>query len=223
MQSQNPSQPVRRPIAARDTRWARGLSRACVRLGLTPNAISLLGFVFSLAAGVLLLFSPEVGDISRAAMLLGAAVLIQFRLLCNMIDGMVAIEGGKQSAAGPIFNELPDRFSDAVTLIGVGAAIPHFDGGITLAWLAALLAIITAYVRSLGASEGTPQHFFGPMAKQQRMALVTLACVIACFEPMWDGGGEVFAVTLGIIILGCAVTIARRTRRIIADLNEAQP
>jgi hypothetical protein len=55
------------------------------------------------------------------------------------------------------------------------------------------------------------------------MALTTLACIVASFEPLWHGDGEVFAVTLVIIILGCAVTIARRTRRIIADLSRAAP
>jgi len=41
--------------------------------------------------------------------------------------------------------------------------------------LAAALAILTAYVRVLGVSVGTPQYYLGPMAKQHRMAALTAA------------------------------------------------
>src|SRR5438105_2817615 len=45
---------------------------------------------------------------------LTAAGCIQLRLLCNLLDGMVAIEGGFRSRSGEVFNELPDRVSDVV-------------------------------------------------------------------------------------------------------------
>ena len=190
-----------------------------MRLRLTPNAISLLGVIFSLGGALLLLFVSDMSGAARVLMLLGAAACIQLRLLCNMIDGMVAIEGGQQSPAGAIFNELPDRFSDVVTLAAAGLVVREPGWGEALGWLAAVLAVLTAYVRALGASKGTPEYFLGPMAKQQRMAIVTASCIVACFEPWWNGRGEVFAAALTIIIVGCAWTIVRRTWRIISDLS----
>src|SRR5439155_1544730 len=82
---------------------------------------------------------------------------IQLRLLCNLLDGMVAIEGGLQSKSGDVFNEVPDRVSDALILLGAGYATAPALG---LAWAgalgsaAALLAVLTAYVRALGATVG---------------------------------------------------------------------
>ena len=43
-----------------------------------------------------------------------------------------------------------------------------------LGWAAAVLAVLTAYVRVLGGSLGLTQHFIGPMAKQHRMFTLTL-------------------------------------------------
>ena len=47
-------------------------------------------------------------------------VCMQSRLLCNLFDGMVAIEGGKKSANGDLYNDMPDRFADALFIIPIG-------------------------------------------------------------------------------------------------------
>src|SRR6266576_3410050 len=57
-----------------------------------------------------------------------------------------------------------------LTLVCAGVV----EGG----WLAAVLAVITAYVRALGTSAGASPYFLGPMAKPHRMAVMTAACLI---------------------------------------------
>src|SRR6202007_481408 len=96
-------------------------------------------------------------------------------LLANVVDGLVAIEGGKRSALGDLWNELPDRLTDSIILVSLGVAF----GAAWLGWLGALLALATAYVRVLGGALGQVQRFSGPMAKPQRMFVATLALVPA--------------------------------------------
>lgn len=139
---------------------------------------------------------------------------MQLRLLCNLFDGMVAIEGGFKTKAGELFNELPDRFSDAFIFIGSAYSVPQFAWTRELGWAVAVLGLITAYTRALGASMGTGQHFLGPMAKQQRMAVMTLACLVAALGPIWPGAAHLLPVALALIALGCLLTIFRRCRRI---------
>jgi hypothetical protein len=79
---------------------------------------------------------------------------------------------------------------------------------------------MTAYVRSLGASAGASQQFCGPMAKQQRMALVTAASVVAAVIGWHNGSFPVLGWTLGLISAGCIITIFRRTCRIIGELEK---
>ena len=91
---------------------------------------------------------------------------------------MVAVEGGKKSALGPLYNEFPDRIADSLLIVALGYAI----GWPSLGWFGALAAALTAYIRVFGGSLGLPQDFRGPMAKQQRMAALTLACVVGAAE-----------------------------------------
>ena len=115
-------------------------------------------------------------------MLVLAVAGIQGRLLCNMLDGMVAIEGGRQTKSGEIFNDLPDRVADAVIFVCAGYAAREHPFGVELGYIAAILAVFTAYVRMLGGASGLKQSFIGPMAKQHRMFTLTLACVLSIFE-----------------------------------------
>ncbi len=161
----------RRPLASRDTRWARRIASMLARSSVTPNQISSISIVFA-ALGAIALVD------ARPLALVGAAIGVQLRLLCNLIDGMVAIEGGKQSATGALYNEFPDRIADSLLLVALGYAC----GVPWLGWLAALMAALTAYVRATGGALGLAQDFRGPMAKPQRMAVLTVACLAGAAE-----------------------------------------
>jgi phosphatidylglycerophosphate synthase len=175
--------------------------------------------VFATAAGVCLCWTARADGFIRQALFLATAACIQLRLLSNMLDGLVAIEGGRRTPSGEIFNDMPDRFADVVILVGAGYSIAAFNWGRDLGWLAAVLAVMTAYIRLLGGSMGVPQYFLGPMAKPQRMALLTGACVLAMFEDYLGLRGQVIALALVIMVAGMLVTCARRTARIASDLK----
>jgi len=152
---------------------------------------------------------------ARPLALVGAAIAVQLRLLCNLIDGMVAIEGGKQSPVGALYNEFPDRIADSLLLVALGYAC----GVPWLGWLAALLAALTAYVRATGGALALAQDFRGPMAKPHRMAVLTLACVIGAAEMQWNGTRYALLVAAIVIAAGSALTCATRTRAIARALR----
>ena len=189
----------RRPLKSRSTRWAGAATRAVLATGLTANQISFLGIVIAVLGAWALLEAP-----TRPLLFLAAAACIQLRLFANMLDGLVAVEGGRGGPTGAIWNEFPDRIEDSLFLIAAGyaAELPW------LGWLCALLAAVCAYVRLLGGTLGQPQDFTGPMAKPHRMAALTVGCLIAA---IWFGGLQV---ALGVIAAGTAGTIARRLLRL---------
>ncbi len=153
----------------------------------------------------------------RRALLLGAAACVQLRLVCNLLDGMVAVEGGLKGATGDLWNEAPDRVADSLFLVGAGYAVPGLAWAPALGWAAALAAMATAYVRALAASLGLPQDFRGPMAKPHRMATLTAALVLAALAP-WTALREgALPVALGLILVGALLTVLRRLSRA-ADL-----
>ncbi len=216
----------RRYLKTRENPWAQALARKVGKLGITPNAISVLSIFCSLL-GAACLMTASLACCKGSATLLwfGAATGIQLRLLCNLLDGMVAIEGGKKSAVGALYNEVPDRIADAVLLIAAGYCNDWVVKiwGIPLGWLAAVLAFMTAYIRVLGGTLVGTQSFIGPMAKQHRMALLTLACFGSIAE-LWlrqDGKAEeVMRYALAIMVLGLLITCWRRLALISRELKQ---
>lgn len=186
---------------------------------MRPNGISISGVAIAFATGVALAISAERTPHVRALLLLAAAVGVQLRLLCNLLDGMLAVEGGLKSKTGDIFNEMPDRIADVFILVGAGYSIRHLPHGVTLGWAAALVAVFTAYVRQMGGALGVTQHFIGPMAKQHRMFTLTVACVIAAIEAMLTLAPRAMFAGLTLIIVGSVVTAVRRTRRIVSEME----
>jgi len=202
----------RRPLKARGTAWARLATRLLLRSRISADQISLLGILFSLVGAWAYVAAP-----GRPWLLLAAALCIQLRLLCNLFDGLVAVEGGRKSPYGPLFNEAPDRIEDSLFLIAAGYAV----GLLWLGLLAALLACLTAYLRALGGSFGFPQDFGGPMAKQHRMAALTLGSIAAFAEALVRGSSHALALALWLIVAGAALTAARRAWRIAGQLRAA--
>jgi phosphatidylglycerophosphate synthase len=217
----------RRPIAARELAIFQKLANVIANLGVSPNAISIAGMIAAMVGGAALsatsLQSPYV-----RLLWLAAAVLVQLRLLANMLDGMVAIRRNLASPLGELYNEAPDRISDAAVLIGAGYAA---GGHPLLGLAAALAAVFTAYVRSMVKSAGAPQDFCGPMAKQQRMFTITLlalygAAAPLAWQPQWTIASEEFglaSVVLALVLIGSIFTAIRRLVRAARHLTQKRP
>ena len=205
----------RRPIASRGRPLWRRAAGALARGGVSPNTISVVGMIAGVLAGVVLALTARYPEFSRHLFVAGA-LLVQARLLCNMLDGMVAIETATASPVGELYNEVPDRVSDAATLVGLGYAI---GGAPVLGWLAAICALFVAYVRTAARVAGAPQDYSGPMAKQHRMFTVTVAALYcaaapAAWQPEWnDVAWGVPALALAVICAGSVITALRRLYR----------
>lgn len=201
----------RRPIKTRSAGWARHITDILVKRDISPNQISVASIVFALVGIVALnIDNGVIGSIL-------CAIGIQLRLLCNLFDGMVAIEGGKKSAIGSLYNEFPDRVADSLLLVGLGYAIGYSE----LGWFAALAAALTAYVRVFGGSIGLKQSFIGPMAKQHRMALMTAGLLLNVVEASLNGSHYLLLITLIIIAAGSVTTCVTRTLEISKQLKGA--
>src|SRR5213592_2625338 len=205
----------RRPIATRNRKWAQDATAWLVSRNVSPNAISIAGMCACIIGGIALGLTSIVDY--RILWLIGA-LGAQLRLTANMLDGMVAIASRRASKEGELYNEIPDRVSDAAVFIGAGFA---WGGNVTLGYIATILAIFTAYVRAAGKIAGAPNEFCGPMAKQHRMLVITLICVYAAITPRsWqmiafnDLQIGLMSLGLAVIVVGSVITVIRRVARI---------
>jgi len=205
----------RRPLASRQTGWAHSITARLAKTAITPNQISIGSMIAAAIAGACFWASGGADGAVRILLLLLAVVFCQLRLLCNLFDGMVAVEAGKHSADGAAWNEFPDRIADILILVGCGAAA--FNPA--LGWAAATFAVFTAYVRELGVANNLPADFSGPMAKQHRMFVLTIGAILAVFDPLWNEGSSVLLIALWIVAIGSVITGVRRLHRLLQAMN----
>ncbi len=205
----NKETPNRRPLTSRSSSWAIFLANALIRARASPNTISVVSVFFASLGAYLLVCMPTVGG------LLGAAACVQLRLLCNLLDGMVAIEGKLQSPTGALYNEIPDRIADSLFIVAVGYAIDESAVG----WYGALAAAVTAYIRVLGGALGLKQDFRGPLSKPHRMAVVTAGCVLGAIELRLVGSHWILTASAWIIAVGSTITCGTRALAIARQLR----
>jgi phosphatidylglycerophosphate synthase len=204
----------RRPLKSRSSSWASAASRALLKAGVKPNQVSVMSVVFAAggAAGLLLVPWPWLAWALCAAG-------IQLRLLCNLMDGMLAVEGGLRSPNGDLYNEFPDRLADVAVLAAMGLAAGTRAAEI-LGWTAACGALCTAWIRSHGSSLTGRHDFRGPMAKQHRMALATALCVIAAVLNGSPHTATVLLSGLALMNAGLVLTVVRRMTVLSQALKE---
>jgi phosphatidylglycerophosphate synthase len=209
-----PYEPVsRRPIANIFRLTANGVAHFCVRHQVDPDAISYFSILAAALAALLFWKSGE-----SAILLLFAPAFCYVRLWCNMLDGMVALASGKASWRGEILNDLPDRVSDIVIFIAVAhSRLMHP----LVAYWAAMLAVLTAYVGLLGQSVGVQREFSGTMAKPWRMVALNVGAwaTFAFSNQIQFAGLTILDWTCIVVVAGCVQTIVVRLRRIMAALR----
>ena len=122
---------------------------------------------------------------------------------------MVALASGKASKRGEILNDLPDRISDVLIFAGVAhSGLNSVSSG----YWAAIFALMTAYVGTMGQAVGARREFGGIMSKPWRMVALHIGAWIS-YLLMRQGHGirlcglTILDWTCIVIIAGCLQTI----------------
>ena len=204
----------RRSIAARSSPFFQGVSSFLAQTGVSPNAISISSVFFAVGASVSLILTTQ--SPNNRLLWLIIAICIPLRLTANMLDGMVAVDSGKMSNVGELFNEVPDRVSDVLIFVCAGYA---YGSSPPLGYGLALIALFIPYLRALGNSMGVTQLFIGPMAKSHRMFTLTGICLYNAIAPAALQVPALLMWGLAVIGFGGLVTIFRRLQKIIAAVN----
>lgn len=215
----------RRPITSRDNKLIQRIASWMAKRNFSANGISVSSVIFGACAGACLYFTKEAAGTDLVLLWVASAVFMQFRLLANLFDGMVAIESGQASPVGELFNEAPDRISDSFIFIGAGYAMGSDP---ILGYAAALMSMFVAYARTLGVTAGASQSFLGPMAKPHRMFLLTVSSFYCALTPeSWQPVHESVDVSITgwvliVIIIGGFITSIRRFNSIGSQLRSNQ-
>jgi CDP-diacylglycerol--glycerol-3-phosphate 3-phosphatidyltransferase len=181
-------------------RLVRPLEDACIRFGVSADALTLLAVAVSVAGGAAIALSPAL-----PALLLVVPVAAAARLIANLLDGGVARRTGTSSARGELLNEVGDRVSDVAFLV----APLSVDGVPPVLVVAAVVtALLASFVGVTARAAGGPRLYGGILSKPGRMAVVAVAaCVALAGDP-----AATWTAALAILALGAGLTVLARLR-----------
>lgn len=205
---------ARRPLKSRSRGWAQLLSRSLLKAGVKPNQVSAMSVVFGIGAAVSLLWPV----LPPALAWFATACCIQLRLLCNLMDGMLAVEGGLKTPNGDLYNEFPDRLADVLILASIGYA-SGTSTTVVLGWLASCGSVMTASIRMQGASLTGMHDYQGPMAKPHRMALATGSCLLMSVLALLKSSLQPMPWIFAVMVAGIVITVVRRLRTLSRALH----
>lgn len=134
--------------------------------GITPNQITVLTFLISVAYAVAMVLGQNSPWIFFAFPL-----LFLVRMALNAIDGIIAKEKNKITKLGAVLNEVCDALSDfalAAAFLFMGAVNVH------LLWAFIYLSLFVECAGAWSHSVGGRRSFAGPLGKSDRGIILTL-------------------------------------------------
>ena len=122
------------------------IARGLIRLGVTPNMITLTGCVLTMLTGFCLAMGVASGERFFYAF---AVLLLYWCAACDMLDGAVARLGGKGTEFGRFLDSTTDRVSDfslwAGLAMGFAASTPAVDAQrVYVTWISGAKHVIVA-------------------------------------------------------------------------------
>ena len=162
------------------------LARLLGRIGLTPNALTLIGFGIAVVAAWT----------ATKQWWFGAGVLVAFGAIFDLFDGALARATGRTSRFGAFMDSTFDRAGEAVVYIGVaiGLAFTTDEAPVTLGVATAITAMAAAFMvsytraksESLGFSSGSGMASVGLAPREVRTVILTIGLVAGGLIPTGD-------------------------------------
>ena len=207
-------------LRARVRGLALPIALAFGRMGLTPNALTLLGFGISVVAAI---------AASQQAWI-PAGLLVIFGGVFDLFDGALARATNTVSRLGAFLDSVFDRAGEAVLYLGIamGSLAGQFELGAILAVAAMGASFMVSYTRakseSLGFTPGTGMASVGVAPREVRLVLLTLGLLMTgalggvqlstllldLVDGFWNAGRPVLAATLGLIAVLATITTIQR-------------
>lgn len=154
-----------------------------VKLGVTPNIITIIGFLINIIAAVVFVLGADQprGDLSYVGW---GGFIILFAGLFDMIDGRLARVGKMESSFGALFDSVLDRYSELVMFLGICyylVAQNYFLSSL-FAFVAMIGSLMVSYVRARAEGLGI-ECKGGLMQRPERILLVGISAILcAVFE-----------------------------------------
>jgi phosphatidylglycerophosphate synthase len=187
----------------------RPLISRLAALGCTPNIVTSVALLISIAVGGLILRFHE-----NPHILFLLPIWLFLRMALNAIDGMMARELNMKSTLGAVLNEAGDVISDLALYLPLALVHPP-----SLWWIIAFSfgAVFTEFCGVLAQALGTKRHYEGPMGKSDRAFVVGAIGLVTALAPnVFQYWPMLFAIAAALTVLTCL----NRLKHALAELRK---
>jgi CDP-diacylglycerol--glycerol-3-phosphate 3-phosphatidyltransferase len=209
---------------------ATPIATALGRLGLTPNGLTLIGFLGTCVAAYA----------AANQRWLAAGILVLAFGIFDLFDGALARATGQTTKLGAFLDSTFDRAGEGIVYVGIaaGSAAAGFSAGPVLAGAALAASFMVSYTRakseSLGFTSGTGMAAIGIAPREVRIAILTVGLLAAgsldrlVTEPTFAPDGAMHVTTagfalgasLGLITILATITTIQRILHVRAQSRE---
>ena len=156
------------------------LVRGLIKIGFTPNLVTVTGLVLNIMVAIVFIKGAEQGNRGDLSYVGWAGALILFAGLFDMLDGQVARLGNMSSSFGALFDSVLDRYSELIMFLGICYYLVahHYFISSLAAFIAMIGSMMVSYIRARSEGLGI-QNSGGLMQRPERVILIALSA-IAC-------------------------------------------
>jgi CDP-diacylglycerol--glycerol-3-phosphate 3-phosphatidyltransferase len=163
--------------------------KVLIKLGLTPNAVTTIGFILNVGVAVIFIIGGEKGNRGDLTYIGWAGALILFAGLFDMLDGQVARLGNMKSTFGALYDSVLDRYSEQIMFLGICYYLVahHYFLSSIFAFIALMGSMMVSYVRARAEGLGI-ECSGGLMQRPERVVTIGLCAIFCGITSLYIGG-----------------------------------
>jgi CDP-diacylglycerol---glycerol-3-phosphate 3-phosphatidyltransferase len=163
--------------------------KVLIKLGLTPNAVTTIGFILNVGVAVIFIIGGEKGNRGDLTYIGWAGALILFAGLFDMLDGQVARLGNMKSTFGALYDSVLDRYSEQIMFLGICYYLVahHYFLSSIFAFIALMGSMMVSYVRARAEGLGI-ECSGGLMQRPERVVTIGLCAIFCGVTSLYIGG-----------------------------------
>src|SRR3954468_4678409 len=166
------------------------LVKGLIKIGLTPNAVTMIGLMLNIGVAVVFIVGAEKGNRGDLRYIGWAGALVLFAGIFDMLDGQVARLGNMSSVFGALFDSVLDRYSEMVMFLGICYYLVahHYFLSSIFAFIALIGSMMVSYVRAR--AEGLGVDIKGGLMQRPERVVTIGVFAIACGVASTYIGGD---------------------------------
>ena len=152
--------------------------KAMIKVGITPNTITITGFIINILVAILVIYSA-IYQPNNLSLIGFAGAMVLFAGLFDMMDGRVARVGEMQSSFGALLDSTLDRYSELITLFSLQFyfILHGWIWNSIVTFLAIIGSIMVSYVRARGEGLGIDVKV-GFMQRPERVVVSAVGMIL---------------------------------------------